>query len=177
MSHVLGSLSSLAGGNPNYSWSWVNSRDCSNCLSSVTSSYAYSDQYSAKDSRGTFYRSLKLFMSSLFLSETLSTSSSHLSTSKDQTLPPQCREILGCLGSLSLNCGWKFSPMNKAWTNVGLTFFISVLSGILCYLCPMSENCCFIHFIQFFSCVRQKLYLVYATPAWLEVLLLLFKHT
>ena len=113
----------------------------------------WSDSSSSKDSRETFYRLLKLFMSSFLLSDTLYTNSSYLVPSKSK-LPPQHREILECLGSLSLNCTWKYSPINKAWTTVVSTFLVSALSGVLCNF--MSENCCFIHFIQFFSYVRQE---------------------
>lgn len=92
-------------------------------------------------------------MSSFLLSDTLYTNSSYLSTFKVQTLPPQHREILECLRSLSLNCTWKYS-INKAWTTVVFTFLVSDLSGVLCNF--ISKKCYFIHFIQFFSCVRQE---------------------
>lgn len=114
-------------------------------------------------------------MSSFLLSDTLSTNSSYPSTFKVQTLPPQHKEILECLDSLSLNCTRKYSPINKAWTTVGFTFLVSVPSGALCNF--MSQNCCFIYFIQFFSCVRQEAINTPCHSIMAKSFMLLFKHT
>lgn len=108
----------------------------------VVLSHVFTGQYSAEDSRGTFYRSSEFFLSlcaALSSAVLCLTNSSHIGFSGHLAPLPQLRKTARlCLGSSSLcNC---LKTLSRQWARliVGLTLFLlpqSPLSSIVDVQC------------------------------------------